>query len=113
MNENRGKNMKKILMFLLLVGCGGYIQNENGSENLKRLDSKPNNCSFLYKLESDVSVYDEDDAIRYLENRIVDQENPGNAYLITSQRMRQNPSAIFGPKNTFIFVANVYDCPDM
>lgn len=105
--------MKKILLCLFLIGCSGYIQNENGSENLKKLDTKPNDCTFLYKIESDVSVYDEDDARRYLENRIADQENPGNAYWIVSQKTKQNPSAIFGPKNTFIFVANVYDCPNM
>ena len=111
MHKKRDK-MKRLLLFLLLVGCGGYIQNENGSENIKRLDSKPDNCTFLYKIESDVSVYDEDDARRYLENRIMDQEKTGNAYWIVSLRTRQNPSAIFGPKNSFIFVANVYDCPD-
>lgn len=106
--------MKKLLLLsLLLADCSGYVQNENGSENIKRLDAKPNNCTMLYKLESDVSVYDRDDALRYLENRIADQENPGNAYWIVSERTRQNPSAIFGPKNTFIFVANVYNCPDM
>ena len=54
--------MKKILLCLFLIGCSGYIQNENGSENLKKLDTKPNDCTFLYKIESDVSVYDEDDA---------------------------------------------------
>ncbi len=106
--------MKKILVLsLLMCGCSGYIQNENGSENIKRLDSKPSNCTMLYKIESDVSVYDRGDALRYLENRISDQENPGNAYFIVSERMRQNPSAIFGPKNTFILVANVYECPDI
>ena len=107
--------MKKLVLFALLtlIGCGGYVTNENGSENLKQLNSKPDNCTFLYKLESDVSVYDEDDARRYLENRIADQEKPGNAYWIISQRTRSNPSAIFGPKNAFIMVANVYDCPDL
>jgi len=106
--------MKKFLFIIpmVLFGCGGYVQNENGSENLVRFEEKPTKCTFLYKLESDVSVYDEDDAFRYLENRIMDQEKPGNAYWVISQRTRQNPSAIFGPKETYVLVANVYDCPN-
>lgn len=106
--------MKKALFLipLVLFGCGGYVQNENGSENLIRFEDKPYDCRFLYNLESDVAVYDEDDAIRYLENKIAEQENPGNAYWIVSQKTRHNPSAIFGPKETYVFKASVYDCPN-
>lgn len=106
--------MKKLIAFLGLVAlaaCGGYIKNENGSEFLTQLDAEPIGCTFLYKLESEVSVYDADDARRFLENRIADQARPGNAYWITSQRTRPNEWVIFGPERTFILAANVYDCP--
>ncbi len=107
--------MKKIFgLFIILfslVSCGGLIKNENGSENLIQLDSEPVNCTFLYKIESEVSVYDVADARRYLENRIVDQARPGNAYWITSQRTKPNEWVIFGPERAFVLVANVYECP--
>lgn len=94
-----------------LASCGGMIKNENGSEYLTQLNAEPIGCTFLYKLESEVSVYDADDARRYLENRIADQARPGNAYWITSQRTRPNEWVIFGPERSFVLTANVYDCP--
>lgn len=94
-----------------VVACGGLIKNENGSQYLVQLDAEPIGCTFLYKLESEVSVYDADDARRYLENRIVDQARTGNAYWITSQRTKPNEWVIFGPERAFVLVANVYDCP--
>ncbi len=106
--------MKKLLaVFGLasLCACGGMIKNENGSEFLTQLDAEPIGCTFLYKLESEVSVYDADDARRYLENRIADQARPGNAYWITSSRTRPNEWVIFWPFRSFVLVANVYDCP--
>jgi len=106
--------MKKffaIFAVLIMAACGGYIKNENGSEYLTQLDAEPIGCTFLYKIESEVSVYDADDARRYLENRIADQARPGNAYWITSQRTRPNEWVIFGPERAFVLVANVYDCP--
>ena len=105
--------MKKffvVFMIGLLAGCGGLIKNENGSESLRQLDAEPVGCTYLYKIESEVSVYDADDARRYLENRIVDQGRSGNAYWVTSQSTRQNKWVIFGPEHMFILVANVYDC---
>ena len=106
--------MKKFFAFMaimLLAACGGMIKNENGSEFIKQLDAEPIGCTFLYKLESEVSVYDADDARRYLENRIADQARPGNAYWIVSQRTKPNEWVIFGPERSFVLVANVYDCP--
>lgn len=105
--------MKKILVLCALAvsACGGMIKNENGSEHLTKLDAEPVGCTFLYKLEAEVSVYDADDARRYLENRIADQARPGNAYWITSQRTRPNEWVIFGPERSFVLAANVYDCP--
>ena len=107
--------MKKLFVLFMavlsLAACGGMIKNENGSQYLVQLDAEPIGCTFLYKLESEVSVYDADDARRYLENRIADQARPGNAYWITSQRTKPNEWVIFGPERAFVLVANVYDCP--
>ena len=106
--------MKKIfalLGVLALMGCGGMIKNENGSEFITQLDAEPIGCTFLYKLETEVSVYDAEDARRYMENRIADQARPGNAYWIVSQRTKPNEWVIFGPERSFVLVANVYDCP--
>ena len=97
---------------LALAACGGYVKNENGSQYLTQLDAEPVGCTFLYKLESEVSVYDVDDARRYLENKIIDQARGGNAYWITSQRTRPNEWVIFGPERAFVLTANVYDCPN-
>ena len=99
------------LLFLGLAACGGMIKPEEGSQYLRQLEAEPIGCTFLYKIESEVSVYDADDARTYLENRIVDQARPGNAYWITSQRTRPNEWVIFGPERSFILVANVYECP--
>ena len=107
--------MKKLFVILPvmlgLAACGGMIKNENGSEFITQLDAEPIGCTYLYKLETEVSVYDAQDARRYMENRIADQARPGNAYWITSQRTRPNEWVIFGPERTFILAANVYDCP--
>lgn len=98
-------------VLLSIAACGNMVKNENGSQYLVQLDAEPIGCTFLYKLESEVSVYAAEDARRYLENRIVDQARPGNAYWITSQRTKPNEWVIFGPERAFVLVANVYDCP--
>lgn len=107
--------MKKFFVIfailLSVAACGNMVKNKNGSQYLVQLDAEPVECTFLYKLESEVSVYAEDDARRYLENRIMDQAHPGNAYWITSQRTKQNEWVMFGPERAFVLVANVYDCP--
>lgn len=101
-----------IMVVFGMTACGGFIKNENGSEYIKQLDGEPIGCVFLYKLESEVSVYDQEDARRYLENRIADQARPGNAYWIVSQRTKPNEWVIFGPERAFVFAANVYECPN-
>ena len=110
--------MKKLLRFMpytlcfMLIACGGMIRNEGGSEHLVQLDSEPIGCLFLYTLDVSVSVYDQEDARRFLENSIIDHQRVGNAYWIVSQRTRPNEWTLFGPERTFILTANVYDCPD-
>ncbi len=106
--------MKKIfglIAVVLLAGaCSNLIKNENGSEYLVQLQGEPVGCTYLYKLESEVSVYDSDDARRFLENKIADQARPGNAYWITSQRTKPNQWVVFGPERAFVLAANVYEC---
>ncbi|MFQ6744388.1 MAG: hypothetical protein ACLRFN_00190 [Alphaproteobacteria bacterium] len=107
--------MKKIFALFAVLGlaaCGGMVKNENGSQYLVKLDAEPIGCTFLYKLETEVSVYDAEDARRYMENRIVDQARVGNAYWITSMRTKPNEWVVFGPERAFVLVANVYDCPN-
>lgn len=107
--------MKKLFLFALsafvLAACGGMVKHENGSQYITQLEAEPIGCTFLYKIESEVSVYDSEDARTYLENRIADQARPGNTYWVTSQRTRPNEWVIFGPERAFVLVANVYDCP--
>lgn len=107
--------MKKylLLFFIMFIisGCGGLVKNKNGSEFLTRLDKEPIGCTFLYKIQTDVSVYNIEDAHRYLENAIVEKTFSGNAYWITSQTTKQNDWVIFGPERSFVLNANIYNCP--
>ena len=105
------KKLFALFVLVLMAACGRMIHNENGSEYLTQLEAEPIGCTFLYKLESEVSVYDAEDARRYLENRIADQARPGNAYWIVAQRTRPNKWVLFGPERAFVLTANVYDCP--
>ncbi len=95
-----------------LAACGGNINHENGAEYLVKLAGEPIGCQYLYKIESETSVYSADDARIYLENRIADQSRMGNAYWITSQRTKPNEWVVFGPERSFILAANVYNCPN-
>ncbi|MCL2331713.1 MAG: hypothetical protein FWC61_04200 [Proteobacteria bacterium] len=110
--------MKKFLLLIpcsllfALGACTTSVSSENGADQLVQLNAEPIGCQFLYKLESETSVYNSDDAVRYLENRIADQARRGNAYWITSQRTRPNEWVIFGPERAYIIAANVYRCPD-
>ena len=96
---------------LLVAGCGGVIKPTPGSDTLVKLESEPVGCQFLYKLESEVSVYDPKDAELYLRNKIIDQQRRGNSFWIVYQRTRPNEGVVFGPERAYILGANVYDCP--
>ncbi|MCL1902710.1 MAG: hypothetical protein FWG18_03755 [Alphaproteobacteria bacterium] len=100
-------------LLVALCACSNTIKPEAGANDLVRLEAEPIGCQFLYKLESEVSVYSHDDAEQYLRNRIVDQVRRGNAYWIVSERTRPNDWVIFGPERAFIYTANVYNCPDI
>lgn len=100
-------------IMLSVAACGGLVKNKNGSEFLTRLDKEPIGCTFLYKIQTDVSVYNIEDAHRYMENAIVEKAITGNAYWITSQATKQNDWVIFGPERSFVLNANVYNCPHL
>lgn len=106
--------MKRELIFCMCIGmltaCTNSIKNENNSEMLIRLNSEPTDCKFLYKLNTNVSVYSEQDAVRYMENRIVEQQNPGNAYMLVNKDVLQNEWVMFGPEHKYNLTAKVYDC---
>jgi len=105
--------MKKIIFVpcvAILAACANTVTLNPEAEYIRKLDAEPVGCTFLYKLESESSVYDRDDAERFLKNRIAEQTHKGNAFWIVSERTRENPSAVFGPKKSFVFTANVYEC---
>ncbi len=77
---------------------------------LSRLETVPNTCFYLYKMDSSVSVYNEKDAFEYVEKSIVENERGGNAYKIEKQETEPIPGAVFGPKNKYIISVKVYDC---
>jgi hypothetical protein len=95
-----------------LAACTTTIKSEKGADRLVQVQDEPIGCQFLYKLESEVSVYNAEDARRYLENRIADQARRGNAYWITSMRTRPNEWVVFGPERAYVLIANVYRCPE-
>ena len=107
------KHLLPCALCLALCACGGFVKPEPGSENLVRMESEPAGCRLLYKIDSETSAYDPEDAERFLRNRINNQTNPGNAYWIISRRTRPIEGAIFGPSQSFALTANVYDCPDL
>ncbi len=100
-------------IMLSVAACGGLVKNKNGSEFLTRLDKEPIGCTFMYKIQTDVSVYNIEDAHRYMENAIVEKAISGNAYWITSQTTKQNDWVIFGPERSFVLNANIYNCPHL
>lgn len=100
-------------IMLSVAACGGLVKNKNGSEFLTRLDAEPIGCAYLYKIQTDVSVYNVEDARRYMENAIVEKTVSGNAYWITSQTTKQNDWVLFGPERSFVLNANVYNCPHL
>ncbi|MDR2269154.1 MAG: hypothetical protein LBD94_03140 [Rickettsiales bacterium] len=104
--------MKKILPFLRLCACTGLVKRNPEAANITQLKDEPIGCQFLYRLEVDTLVYSKEDAITYLENRIVDQARRGNAYWLVSIRTNPKEWKFFGEERSYILTANVYKCPD-
>ena len=98
---------KAFCLMFLLSACATMTDAGSG---LNRLKQEPKNCEFLYTMNSSATVYDIDDAYKYLENNILEQEKLGDSYLIVKEDTSRNPSAILGPKNTYKFKVKVYNC---
>jgi len=106
--------MKKLLTLAItitLCACNNTVDVKEGANKLVRLHSEPTGCQFLYELDADANFYSEADAVRYLENRIV--ERSGNAYWLKSNTKRQNEWKMFAPEYSYVMTANVYDCPSL
>ena len=104
---------KKTLFLLLLLGaCTGWIEKKPETSMLVQVRDEPVGCEFLYRLEVDALVYSEDDAIAYLENRIVDQARKGNTYWIVSIRTTPKEWKVFGEDRSYVITTNVYKCPE-
>ncbi len=100
--------MKKAFCLLcVLTACATMTDAGNGLNRLKR---EPKDCEFLYTINSSATTYDIEDAYQYLEQNILDQEKHGDSYLVIKEETQANPSAIFGPKNTYKFRTKVYNC---
>ena len=102
--------MKKYVLCMLAsstVACSMFVKPENG---ITRLDSEPQNCTFLYEIKSDYSGYSEDEAYDFVEKRIIEENALGDSYYITNKNIVENEGAIFGPQNTYKLKAMVYNC---
>ncbi len=102
--------MKKtisILSLLALCACAAATDAGNG---LTRLASEPNNCEYLYTLDTSATTYKLAGAYDYLEKSILEQRKLGDSYYIVNQNVFENEDAVFGPKNTFKFKVKVYNC---
>lgn len=106
--------MKKNLIFCfpILAACTGMVRPDPETANIVQLKDEPVGCQFLYRLEVDALVYSKEDAVQYLENRIVDQARKGNAYWLVSIRTNPKEWAFFGQERSYILTSNVYKCPD-
>ena len=101
--------MKKIILLatVLLSACATTTDTGNG---LVRLDTEPTNCKYLYTMDSSATSYKLSGAYDYLEQTILDQRIVGDSYYVVEQSTKENPDAVFGPKNTFKFKVKVYNC---
>ncbi len=108
--------MKKILMIgfvAMLAACTNTVKPEYEKDNLVQLKQEPRNCTYLYKLNADASVYSHDDAIQYLKNRIAEQNKSGNAFWLEKDEKQQNDWVMFGPEHRYVMTARVYDCASL
>lgn len=100
--------MKKIVLLpVLLAACAGTTDINNG---IKRLNTEPKDCKFLYTLDSSVSNYDIDNVYDFVEKQIMERDGLGDSYYIASSKEIENQGAIFGPKYTYKMKVKVYNC---
>ena len=98
-------------ILIILSACSGKMERKPAAENLLQLDSEPIGCRYLYKLDVEAEVFNRNDAVIYLENRIAEQNSFGNAYWITNMETKSNDWSFFGKDRAFVIKANVYNCP--
>jgi len=104
--------MKRLLgIFIILSACSGTIERDPRALNLLQLDGEPMGCRFIQTIDVDAEVFNRNDAIIYLENRIADLNRPINAYWITRMETSSNSWNLFGKDRTFLITANTYNCP--
>jgi hypothetical protein len=100
------------LLAIILSGCTGLVERNPDAASIIQVKDEPIGCQFLYRLEVDTLVYSKEDAIVYLENRIVDQVRRGNVYWLVSIRTNPKEWKFFGQERSYIMTANVYKCPE-
>lgn len=103
--------MKKIMVLGLM--CAVWACSKTTEEKvtgLNKLNQEPQNCEFLYEINSSFSGYSEQDAYDFIEKRIVEENAFGDSYYIYNQDIVENSGAIFGPQNTYKLKAKVYNC---
>lgn len=103
--------MKKTIALISLLGlCACATTTDNGN-GLTMLTQEPENCEFLYTLDSVSTTYKIEDAYAYIEKSIIENQMFfGDSYLIVDENVTENPGAVFGPGNTFKFKVKVYKC---
>ena len=105
--------MKKIFLICvigLLAACNNTVKPVSNAENFKIVETEPQNCVFLYKMNAVAEFYSREDAIQYLKNQIAEQNKSGNVIWLERAYKVQKEWVMFGPEYKYDMVARVYDC---
>ena len=104
--------MKKTTLLCSLIALCACATTTDSGNGLLRLKSQPDDCQYLYAINTSVSTYKMIDAYDFLEKRILDHKELGDAYFVESEEVEKNEDAVFGPRNTYKLKAKVYKCQD-
>jgi len=104
--------MKRLALFLILAACAETVERSPGAENLVPFDDEPVGCVLLYRLSVEAEVRNQNEAVWFLEDKILEQQRQGNAYWITSIRSAPGRGGFASIGNAYAISANVYKCPD-
>ena len=103
--------MKKSIALISLLGLCACATTTDGDNGLTMLTQEPENCEFLYTLDSVSTTYKLTDAYAYVEKSILENQLYfGDSYLIVDESVSDNPGAVFGPEHTYKFKVKVYKC---
>ena len=102
-------SLTHLLTYSLLFATAACSPAKVGGGKIQRLTSVPASCTFVHDIETESTLYYEEDAIKYLEDKI-EKSGKGNSYKIESIEKRQNEWKMFAPERTFEIKAKVYDC---